>query len=296
MRVQHGKGPVNAADPISSGDPMTTGNEWQARVGESWAREWRRTDRSFGVLTTQLIEVAMASTYAFSLDIGCGAGELTVRLAQACPSSRHLGVDISEELLAVARERVRNLPNARVDMADAACWKADVPMKPDLLVSRHGVMFFENPVSAFTHLRGEAAPDARLVFSCFREREANAWATELASVLGQGPVSNNPREPGPFAFGDKEYVAQLLGEAGWRDVVFEQMDYPMIAGKGANAIADAVSYFRVIGPAARGLAQLNSAEREVAIERLAAMLEGHLRDDCVSLPASCWIVTAQANH
>ena len=292
MRVPRGRPPVSVAVPTSSGKEMTSASEWQDRVGQSWAREWQRTDRSFGPLTDRVVDTARERPYRVALDIGCGAGELTVRLAGAAPASEHLGIDISENLLAIASERTRAMPNARVQLADAASWSAKSGERPDLLVSRHGVMFFSDPVAAFAHLREQSAPSARLVFSCFRQREENVWVRELASVLAQDAAPADPRAPGPFAFGDRDYVADLLGEAGWQGIEFTQVDYPMVAGQGADALGDAVSYFRSIGPTARALAQLEGRDRDAALTRLSAMLETHQSGDTVSLPASCWIVTA----
>ncbi|MEC7161953.1 MAG: class I SAM-dependent methyltransferase, partial [Pseudomonadota bacterium] len=119
---------------------MTDQSEWTGKVGNVWADEWRRTDRSFGPVTERLLQVAQATPFAQALDIGCGAGEISVDLAKGAPSSRVLGVDISDDLLDVARARSSNLPNLRFELADAASWMAGEAEKPDLLVSRHGVM------------------------------------------------------------------------------------------------------------------------------------------------------------
>ena len=129
---------------------MTDQSEWTGKVGNVWADEWRRTDRSFGPVTERLLQVARAAPFAQALDIGCGAGEISVDLAKGAPSSRVLGVDISDDLLDVARARSGDLPNLRFELADAASWMAGEAEKPDLLVSRHGVMFFADPAAAFS--------------------------------------------------------------------------------------------------------------------------------------------------
>ena len=74
---------------------MTDRSDWEGRVGRSWADEWRRTARSFGVLTDRLVEVATREAFSLALDIGCGAGETSLRLADARREARVLGVDIS---------------------------------------------------------------------------------------------------------------------------------------------------------------------------------------------------------
>lgn len=269
---------------------MTEASEWTGTAGTAWAEEWRRTDRSFGVLTGRLLD---AGDFAAALDIGCGAGELVERLAAANPGAPVTGVDISAELVAVARTRCAALPNARFELTDAARWTAREPVRPDLLISRHGVMFFAEPVAAFAHLRGQAAPRALLRFSCFRAREDNAWATALGSALSPQPAPDS-HAPGPFAFADPGRVTTILEASGWRDIGFEPLDYAMIAGEGPDAATQALAYFQRIGPAARALRELPEAGRAAAIERLRAVIAAHQHGNRVDLPAAAWIVTARA--
>lgn len=274
---------------------MTDQSEWVGRVGHVWAAEWQRTDRSFGPLTDRLIEVATASEFSQALDVGCGAGELSLRLAEGHPSSRIIGVDVSEELLDAARFRASELANLRFEHGDAAEWAAGKGERADLVVSRHGVMFFGDPVAAFLHIAGQAAPSARLVFSCFREPSENAWVRELVSALPKNDgLPPDPDAPGPFAFGRREKVERILSDAGWQDTAFEAIDYGMVAGEGTEAVEDALSYFLRIGPAARAVAALEGAERETALDRLRGVIQRHLERGQVSLPAACWIVTARA--
>ena len=292
MPVRPGSAPARAGAPISAGSGMTTGSEWTGRVGTAWADEWRRTDRSFGALTDRLVEVAGAGNFDFALDVGCGAGEVSCRLAAANPEARIRGVDISAELLCVARERGADQPNLIFEEADAAAWRAPPAERPDLLVSRHGVMFFAEPVAAFANLRAQAAPGARIVFSCFRRAGENEWAAALTEIVPQPSAPADPGAPGPFAFGDPARVERILGGAGWKELVFEPFDYAMVVGEGADAVEDALGYFQRIGPAARGLAGLPDAERAVACKRLRALLASRRTADAVAMPSAAWIVSA----
>jgi hypothetical protein len=157
-------------------------------------------------------------------------------------------------------------------------------------------MFFPEPAAAFAHLAGIAAPDARLAFTCFRDPSENAWASELAALLPSGlGAPPPPGEPGPFAFADKAYVERILTEAGWRDVTFEGVDFPYVAGAGDDPVEDALSYFLVIGPAARAAAQMDERERAAFVERLRGFLHDHLEDGRVALQAGAWLVTARTS-
>lgn len=271
---------------------MTDTSEWIGRVGTAWAEQWRRTDRSFGVLTDRLLD---AGAFEAALDIGCGAGELVERLAAANPQAPVVGVDISPELIEIARSRCAGLVNARLERGDAADWQPPAPLRPDLLISRHGVMFFADPVAAFGNLHRVAAPNARLRFSCFRARRDNAWAAALASVLPAPQEAADPDAPGPFAFGNPERVTAILAAAGWRAIASEPVDYAMIAGEGPDAVEEALAYFQRIGPAARAIAELPESDRPAVRDRLRDLLASHHADGRVTLPSAAWIVTAIAS-
>lgn len=271
---------------------MTDASEWQGRVGQSWAAEWRRTDRSFGPLTEHVLRRHREIPFARGLDIGCGAGELTLALARATPEARITGIDISPQLVAIARERGGNLANTDFVVADAATWRPGEGASPDLLVSRHGVMFFDDPVGAFAHLADMAAPGARLLFSCFRDRSENPFFTEPARLLPHAEPAPAPDAPGPFAFADRARVEAILTRAGWREPAFEPFDFPMVAGTGAEPIEDAIGYFSRIGPVARAVRELGAGERERFLDRLCELLSRHVNEGIVTMRAAAWIVTA----
>src|SRR5690606_36416796 len=79
--------------------------EWQGQTGQSWASEWRRTDRSFGMLTERLLQRSRDFGFSSALDIGCGAGELALAIGRGRPHCQVTGLDISPQLIEVARER-----------------------------------------------------------------------------------------------------------------------------------------------------------------------------------------------
>ena len=273
---------------------MTDTGEWIGGVGSVWAEEWRQTDRSFGPLTDRLLDPAKLGDFTRLLDIGCGAGELIARLAPLHSQARLFGIDISADLLAVARARCADDANASFAEADAAGWQPEDGERPDLLLSRHGVMFFPDPVLAFANLRDSAAPSARLRFSCFRAPEENGWVSALRAALPGQPPSVDPHAPGPFAFADPGRVRAILSAAGWRDIGVEPLDYPMVAGEGEGAVDQALRYFQRIGPAARALTELDPEARAAARSRMRAMLADHHTGDRVAMPAAAWIVSARA--
>ncbi len=272
---------------------MTDANEWQGPVGASWATHWRRTDRSFGPLTEHLLKRSREFAFDDVLDVGCGAGELSLALARGRPGVAVTGVDISPDLIAAAHDRGAHLDNARFELADAAEWNPAGGAAPELIVSRHGVMFFAEPDDAFEHLARIAAPGAGLLFSCFRDRSENPFFTEAARLLPQVEPAPRPDAPGPFAFADQGRVAGILRRAGWTGLAFEPFDFAMVAGGGEDPVADAVEYFSAIGPVARTARELTFDQRERFIARLRELAERNLHGGLVALRAASWIVTGR---
>lgn len=272
---------------------MTDANEWRGRTGLSWAEQWRRTDRSFGPLTERLLKRTREFAFDAVLDVGCGAGELSLALARGRPHITVTGVDISADLVEVARERGAHLANVAFEVGDAAVWQPADGFAPDLLVSRHGVMFFDDPGAAFANLADLAAPGARLMFSCFREPGENPFFSEVARLLANPEPAPPQGAPGPFAFADPSHVEGILEGAGWAEVAFEPFDFAMIAGGGDQPVADAVEYFGTIGPAARAARELTPEQRSRFLDRLRELARRNLHENIVSLRAAAWIVTAR---
>lgn len=268
-------------------------SEWQGSSGETWAAEWRRTDRSFSRLTDRLLERTREFSFSEAVDIGCGAGELSLAIARGRADASVTGVDVSPQLVAAARERGEHLGNVRFELADAAEWSCGGDASPDMLVSRHGVMFFSDPPSAYANLARQAQPGSSMMFSCFREVAENPFFTEILGLLPKKPEAVDPTGPGPFAFADQDWVIPILRSGGWESISFEKFDFPMIAGSGENAVDESVTYFSLIGPAARAAAEMDAAARERFLGRARALCERNCHEGIVSLPAAAWIVTAR---
>ncbi len=271
---------------------MTSKWDWRAQIGRSWADNYRLTDRTFTGLTERLLGRIGGCESKAVLDIGCGAGELSLALARGNRSAEIIGIDVSADLIAAARKRGGAMHNATFVEADAAMWQAD-GFTPDLIVSRHGVMFFDAPRDAFAHLRDLAQPAAELVFSCFRSPVLNPWGSELAGLL-KLPPNADPTAPGPFAFADEAHVRAILEDAGWNDAAFEEVDFAYIAGLGDEPIDDALKLFSRIGPAAPALRALDADAHADADRMMRRWLEQYRSGDLVALPAAAWIVSARS--
>lgn len=270
---------------------MTNVGEWGGQVGDVWAQEWQRTDRSFTELNARLFPMiaAMAPATGRVIDIGCGAAETAISLAQAKPGLDITGIDISPSLLEIAHRRAQGIANIEFVLGDAAAQAArHAPV--DLYFSRHGVMFFDDPVAAFTAFREAASAEGRIIFSCFRDWSFNSFAYEIGKLTNDAVPTD---APGPFAFASQDRVAAILAASGWRDAEALAVDCSYIAGQGDDPVGDAVSFMQRIGPAARAIRLVDQERRAAIVDELLRICEDHRQGDYVLFPAAMWIWTAR---
>src|SRR5262249_50822578 len=153
------------------------------------------------------------------------------------PSGHVTGVDISAPMLAVARSR--KIANADFVQADAATRL----FRPeyDLVVSRFGVMFFDDPTAAFTNIRKALKPGGRLAFVCWRTPQENEGVTAVARaaqpLLPPTQPPADPFAPGPFAFADLARVEGILLKAGFKAPRLEKLNSHMMLGMSADEAA-----------------------------------------------------------
>ena len=269
-------------------------SEWIGRVGDVWAEEQRRTDRTFEPVDDALVTTALQAVEGIAapriLDVGCGAGTTSFSLAVRLADAAITGIDLSPALVRAATARGAGEPRCRFEQGDATLWAGARGF--DLLVSRHGVMFFADPVAAFAHLRALAKDGGQIVFSCFRSPKENVWASALAHLMPGGPA--DPDAPGPFAFADKARVADILARAGWTDADATPLDFGYVAGAGDDPVADANDFFARIGPVSRAIRDLDETKRGRLRAALDEQVRAHHSNGVVSFPAAAWIWKARA--
>jgi len=267
---------------------------WNGEDGEFWVRQQDRLDRTLAPVTTPLLAFAAPRSGSTVIDVGCGCGATTIELARAVgPSGRVIGLDISQPMLSLAAARLRDFPNTTCTLGDAA----DLPLdglNAELIVSRFGVMFFGDPVAAFTNLRAGLVPGGRLRFACWRPITENPWLQiPLHAVYEHAPrlPKPEPEEPGPFAFADTDRVTRILTSAGFTAPTFTPLDIQLDIASGGT-LDDAVMQSSEMGPAKRALADQPDDVRAAARESIRRALSPYASPSGVTLPGAVWLVAA----
>lgn len=224
------------------------------------------------------------------LDIGCGAGQSTREAARVAVEGSVVGVDVSAELLEVARRRAaeEGLRNAAFEQADA-----QVHVFPaayfDLCISRFGVMFFADPAAAFANIAQAMRPQARLVFMVWQSEQRNEWATAIQDALAPGTVAS-PDAAAPFSLGDPALTTGILTAAGFASVDFAEVHESVFYGPDVDAAYDNLVALFFVKDA---LAGMNAAAANGALQRLRGLLNAHLTADGVFFDSRAWIITAR---
>jgi len=264
---------------------------WNGPGGQAWVESQTVLE---GML--QPFEALLADALAIErprrvLDVGCGLGGTTLAFARRLGGdARCTGVDISRPMLDVAKARAEQESQPPTFVLADAQTHVFEPATFDSIVSRFGVMFFDDPVEAFTNLRRAATAGARLRFVAWRRPEENPFMTVAERIAAPLLPDLPPRradEPGQFGFADGDRVKSILERSGWTHVEVRPIDVPC-----RFPTADLLHYMTRMGPVGRLVPGLPDPVRIELIEKLRTALDPYVHGAEVLFTSACWMVTA----
>src|SRR5213078_2579136 len=146
------------ADPSNAGQV----GAWDGSEGAFWTAQARRFDETLANCHGPFLAAAAVRERDRVLDVGCGTGQATRDVARVAVNGSALGIDLSSQMIALARRTAaaEGLDNVQFRHADAQIHpfeSADF----DVVISRMGSMFFGDPVAAFTNLNRVLRPGGR---------------------------------------------------------------------------------------------------------------------------------------
>jgi SAM-dependent methyltransferase len=208
---------------------------------------------------------------------------------------RVVAVDISEPMLASARQRVgeRGLRNITLLLGDAQVFDFE-PAGFDLATSRMGVMFFADPAAAFRNIGGALKPAGRLVFACWAPLAENRhWLISYEIALRHlgPPAPRHAHEPGPLAFDDPDYIRAFLAAAGFADITVERAHPTIIGGSPEEEARQSL----MMGPTAKLVEEKEPAEamRQAITREIEAAFAAEAASGPIRLPATIFLVSAR---
>jgi SAM-dependent methyltransferase len=266
---------------------------WNGDAGQAWVEAQEVLDGLFRPFERQLVDAVRASSARRVLDVGCGTGATTIAIGRSLGAGGHcLGVDISEPMLALARVR------AAREGVPAGFLRADAethPFEPggwDMIVSRFGVMFFDDLVRAFTNLRRAASSGGELRLIVWRSPEENPFMTTAERAAAPLLPDLPPRRadgPGQFALADRARVEGLLAGSGWTEIDLRANDVGLSFPE-----KDLDLYLTRLGPLGRALAGKDQSTRDSVIAQVRRAFDQYVHGGEVRLDAACWTISARA--
>ncbi|UXI70584.1 class I SAM-dependent methyltransferase [Tahibacter amnicola] len=277
---------MNAATAI----PTDQRQLWNGPAGQAWVESQDLLDRMFLPFETVLVDAIGPAAGGPVLDIGCGTGATTLAIARRL-GIPVVGLDISEPMIALARERSarENLP-AHFIAADGQTHEFE-PARFQRIVSRFGIMFFDDPVAAFANLRRAATRDAQLHGIAWRSVADNPFMTTAERAAAPLLPALPPRvadAPGQFAFADPQRVERLLHAAGWSAISLTPLDVEC-----SIPASDLERYAGRLGPVGIALQAVDEQTRRQVSDTLRAAFEPFVHGDTVRFVAACWMITAR---
>ena len=287
------------AEPIM---PLIGANErqaeaWNGPESAHFVDHADRYDRQLEPFTEALLERAGLDAHRVVLDVGCGSG--ATALAAAASAERVVGVDLSLPLVELARRRAHaaRIDNAEFVIADAQTHDFAAGTF-DVLISQLGLMFFDDPVRAFTNIRGSLRAGGRAAFVSWQGLHANEWLMLIADAVSQHvelpEFGGQARGPGMFALSEPDEITALLGAAGFDQVTCDSYTSAIVLG-GGGSLDDSVDFLLGMGMPRGLLGFVDPPARDDALRTLHSVLVDRYEEGVgIRLGAAAWVVTAQA--
>lgn len=270
--------------------------DYWSEEGQHWVREADRYDAMSRRFGEAMLDAADLQAGERVLDVGCGNGATTIAAAQRVGATGSVaGLDLSHPMLGLARRRADDAgcPNIEFLEADAQVYPFEVGTF-DAIISRFGVMFFEDPEAAFTNLHNALRPDGRLAMVCWQDVLHSEWIIVPGAAAAEHvgfPDFGPPGSPGPFSLADHERLRRILEVGGFHDIAIQGITNPMRIGDDANDVTAFITSLELV----RNNLFADKPEDKIraAVDAAREALRAYEAPQGVVLNGGAWLVSAR---
>lgn len=275
-------------------------SDWAGARGEKWRGQVDGMEATLAPIDEPLISTLHLDRPYTIADVGCGGGGTTLQIQRRAPGGSVVhGYDISPALIELARSRIQSAGDTiSFDIANVAT--ASPPSRPyDRLLSRFGIMFYDDPPAAFANLANWLAPHGRFAFAAWDRPANNPWFSMVREVVAEiielPPL--DPDAPGPFRYGVADTLLGLLDRAGFHELEVRDWHGELAVGGGLQAAQAATFSLSSFSSFGELLAKAGEEAVARAAEALTTRYSKFERNGVVRLHASVHFFTGSvAGH
>tara|TARA_A100001015_G_scaffold203814_1_gene227769 strand:- start:492 stop:1346 length:855 start_codon:yes stop_codon:yes gene_type:complete len=271
---------------------------WNGDTGDAWIEEQRFLDDFLGQLSLKAItSIAMqAQERSTLIDLGCGCGSTSFLFASKLANASSItGVDFSAQMIHKAQQDLKKSAYNNIDF-DCKDLQEDMldQNKYTHAFSRFGVMFFTDPIKAFTNIYKSMKENATLTFVCFQEAQKNklqSIAMQTLSMYLDLPKPQ-PHAPSPFAFADQSYVNDVLSKSNFKKISCENIEETISIAQEKTKKEFVQVLLRANPTLPMLINKLEASKKEMCINDLENAYQSYKTSEGFSLPTAYKIVTA----
>jgi ubiquinone/menaquinone biosynthesis C-methylase UbiE len=245
------------------------------RASDCYGRYWQRQLRPAHDL---LVDMAALSPGNEVIDIACGSGEMTVRVAAAVSPGRVTATDLSPKMVDATRRLATSIEamNIEASCRDASELGETGPF--DAALCSLGLMYVPEPVVAIAEIHRVVRPGGRVAVSVWGDRERCGWAGVFGIIDARVVSDVCPRF---FALGSAGVLTGLLERAGFDDIDEARIEVTLHYRDDDETLGAAL----LGGPVALAFGMFDSeTRRQVSSEYLASVARFRNEDGTYDVP------------
>lgn len=271
--------------------------DWAAERGAKWNTHLAGLEAMLAPLDAPLISALQLDAPCRIVDVGCGGGGTTEALARRAPAGSVVhGFDISPDLVVSAQVRHASRDHTLTFAVSDVATASPPDVSYDRLVSRFGILFFDDPLAAFTNLVRWLAPDGLVAFAVWGPPDENPWTSSIRDLVAEfidlPPLAHGA--PGAFRYARANVLLALLSQAGLDRLNVKDWRGPLAIGGGLGA-SEAADFALASSSVAELVADAGDDIRDAVHRALTKRLVPHERNGVVRMDACVHIVTARTS-